>query len=189
MKKYWLGLFILVLLIAAAFTVQAQSNEQPAALTTPLGPQFTYQGQLKDETGAPINDTCDLTFGLWDAASGGAQGGVDSVVSGVVGAGGEFTAVLNTTGQFGSSAFNGEARWLETAVRCPTGSGEYTALSPRQPLDAAPLANYALRAPWNGVAGIPTGFADGVDNDTTYSAGTGLTLTGAQFSADLSLIQ
>jgi hypothetical protein len=107
----------------------------------------------------------------------------------VVVAEGNFTAVLNTTGQFGGSAFNGETRWLETAVRCPAGSGEYITLTPRQPLDAAPLANYALRAPWNGVAGIPTGFADGVDNDTTYSAGTGLTLTGAQFSADLSLIQ
>lgn len=182
MKKRWLVLLILVLLIAVAFTVQAQSNEQPAALATPLGPQFTYQGQLKDETGAPINDTCDLTFGLWDAADGGAQVGVDSVVSGVVVTEGYFTAVLNTTGQFGGSAFNGEARWLEVAVRCPAGGGEYTTLTPRQPLDAAPLANYALRAPWNGLSGVPAGFADGVDNDTTYSAGSGLALAGNQFS-------
>ena len=29
---------------------------------------------------------------------------------------------------------------------------------------------------------MPAGFADGVDNDTTYTAGTGLTLSGGQFS-------
>ncbi|MFO7679882.1 MAG: tail fiber domain-containing protein, partial [Chloroflexota bacterium] len=116
------------------------------------------------------------------AASGDAQVGVDSVVNGVVVTEGYFTAVLNTTGQFGGGAFNGEARWLEVAVRCPAGGGEYTTLTPRQPLDAAPLANYALRAPWNGLSGVPAGFADGVDNDTTYSAGTGLLLSHAQFS-------
>ncbi|WP_157044886.1 hypothetical protein [Chloroflexus aggregans] len=32
------------------------------------------------------------------------------------------------------------------------------------------------------MTGIPAGFADGVDNDTTYTAGTGLSLSGNQFS-------
>ncbi len=37
---------------------------------------------------------------------------------------------------------------------------------------------------WGNLAGVPAGFADGVDNDTTYSAGLGLQLTGTRFSAD-----
>jgi hypothetical protein len=36
---------------------------------------------------------------------------------------------------------------------------------------------------------VPAGFADGVDNDTTYSAGTGLTLNGTTFSADTNYLQ
>jgi len=147
MNKRILSVFILLVLVALAFSVQAQDSDPQSPVAEPLGPQFTYQGQLKDETGAPINDTCDLTFGLWDAVSGGVQVGMDSVVSGVVVTEGYFTAVLNTTAQFGNSAFNGEARWLETAVRCPAGGGEYTTLSPRQPLNAAPYASYALNIP------------------------------------------
>jgi len=39
---------------------------------------------------------------------------------------------------------------------------------------------------WSNIAGIPAGFADGVDNDTTYAAGNGLTLSGGnnQFSVN-----
>ncbi|GMV39945.1 MAG: hypothetical protein AMXMBFR64_16610 [Myxococcales bacterium] len=36
--------------------------------------------------------------------------------------------------------------------------------------------------PWSALTGVPAGFADGVDNDTTYTAGTGLTLATGQFS-------
>ena len=35
---------------------------------------------------------------------------------------------------------------------------------------------------WGNLSGIPAGFVDDVDNDTTYSAGTGLDLTGTTFS-------
>lgn len=147
MNKRILSVFVLLVLVALAFSVQAQDSDPQSPVAEPLGPQFTYQGQLKNETGVPINDACDLTFGLWDAASGGAQVGADNVVTGVVVTEGYFTAVLNTTAQFGNSAFNGEARWLETAVRCPAGGGEYTTLSPRQPLNAAPYASYALNIP------------------------------------------
>lgn len=35
---------------------------------------------------------------------------------------------------------------------------------------------------WAGLTGIPAGFADGVDNDTTYFAGSGLSLSGGVFS-------
>ncbi len=35
---------------------------------------------------------------------------------------------------------------------------------------------------WNALVNVPAGFADGVDNDTTYSAGAGLSLIGSEFS-------
>ena len=37
---------------------------------------------------------------------------------------------------------------------------------------------------WVGLTNIPAGFADGIDNDTTYTAGTGLDLSGSEFSIE-----
>ncbi len=51
--------------------------------------------------------------------------------------------------------------------------------------DGSGLTNLSLGAvivPWTSLGGVPAGFADGVDNDTTYSAGPGLVLGGTQFS-------
>jgi hypothetical protein len=44
---------------------------------------------------------------------------------------------------FGSGIFTGEARWLQTAVRCPAGSGTYTTLAPRQMLAPVPYAMFS----------------------------------------------
>jgi hypothetical protein len=149
--------------------------EAPAA--GPPGTAFTYQGRLQSG-GAPYSGTCDLQFGLWDAEAGGTQAGTTQTLSGVLLTDGYFTVRLD----FGSGRFTGEARWLEIAVRCPAGSGAYTPLTPRQPLTPAPYALWATGAPWSGLSGVPAGFADGVDDDTTYSAGTGLSLSGTAFS-------
>jgi len=40
---------------------------------------------------------------------------------------------------------------------------------------------------WSELTGIPAGFADGTDNDTTYSAGTGLNLNGTTFRVNVPL--
>ncbi|MCK4975758.1 MAG: hypothetical protein KAS36_02360, partial [Anaerolineales bacterium] len=125
----------------------------------------------------PVNGTCDFRFRLYNAASGGSLLGTDTV-NGVPVSDGYFGVVLNDSGEFGGNAFDGQARWMEIRVNC--GSGD-TDLSPRQPLTAAPYAHYALSAPWSGLSGVPAGLNDG-DDDTTYTAGTGLTLSGGQFS-------
>ncbi len=81
----------------------------------------------------------------------------------------------------------------------------------RRALTAAPFAAFAQKAPWSGLTGVPAGFADNADDDTlaglscaggqvpkwngsawtcaadsdtTYTAGTGLSLSGTQFSVN-----
>ncbi len=176
-----------VLFLFLALGVSGARADQAGAhgmSQAPIGQGFTYQGQLKDNAGNPINDSCDFLFSLYDAESGSGQVGPQQEKSAVSVVEGYFTVVLD----FGS-VFQGEARWLEVGVRCPSGGGNYSTLSPRQPLTPAPYANYASSAPWSGLTAIPAGFADGIDNDTLYTAGYGLTLSGTQFSVDTVLIQ
>jgi hypothetical protein len=51
--------------------------------------------------------------------------------------------VVDASNQFGGGAEPAfqNAGWLQIALRCPTGSGSFTTLSPRQPLTAAPYAS------------------------------------------------
>jgi hypothetical protein len=156
--------------------------QQPAS--SPLTAAFTYQGRL-NSSDVPYTGLCDLQFGLWDALSGGTQIGPTRTVPNVGLADGYFTVLLD----WGADKFFGEQRWLEIYVRCPAGSGSYTPLTPRQQLTASPQALFSMNAPWPGLIDMPPGFADGVDNDTTYSAGMGLVLTDTIFSANASIMQ
>ena len=109
------------------------------SVTALAGTGFTYQGELKNG-GSPVNGTCDFQFSLFDAAVSGTQLGSTQTVTGVTVADGRFTVTINSGNQFNVLAFNGSARYLALAVRCPAGSGGYTSLTPRQPLTPAPLA-------------------------------------------------
>jgi len=149
----------------------------------PLGTGFTYQGRLTDTSGHPIGGPCDFSFSLWDDLAAGSQVGATLYAPGLSLRDGLFTAPLD----FGP-VFDGTALWLEVAVRCGADPG-YTTLAPRQELTGTPHALYAVAAPWSGLTGVPAGFADNVDDDTQYSAGTGLLLTGAEFSADVDYLQ
>jgi hypothetical protein len=128
-----------------------------------MGTAFTYQGRLTDTSG-PMTGNCDFQFKLFNAASGGTQIGGTQTLTGVAVSEGLFTVQLD----FGAGAFNGYPRWLGISVRCPAGSGDYVTLGPRQELTPVPYALYAASAPGDG--------------DTTYQAGTGLTLSGTTFS-------
>jgi hypothetical protein len=136
---------------------------------TAVQPSFTYQGQLKF-AGNPASGTYDLSFTLWDNAGsgsppvGGNQIGLPVSKPGVAIADGLFTVVLNEAGEFGATAFTGEARWLQVAV-----SG--SPLSPRQPVTATPFAIYALNGP--GMTGLWAANGVAIYNTNAGSVGIG----------------
>ncbi|MCH7884361.1 MAG: hypothetical protein IIC01_03840 [Planctomycetes bacterium] len=108
-----------------------------------MGTAFTYQGFLEDG-GGPVTATCDFEFILWDAlAAGSKKGNSPQSASGVSVDDGLFTVAID----FGSGAFNGDARWLGIKVCCPTTACALETLDPRVELTPAP---YTLRA-WEGV--------------------------------------
>jgi hypothetical protein len=129
----------LAMMLAAATAAQAIGLPAPTGGSAPLvDSSFTYQGQLKGPSG-PVNAVCNFRFTLWNDSSAGGQIGVLDTRNGVTVANGLFTAVLNTSSQFGPNAFNGEARWLAISVQCPGDPG-FVLLNPRQALTATPYA-------------------------------------------------
>ncbi len=159
------GLALVPLLLLSMSMASAQGLSPQAA----VGTAFTYQGYLTTAN-APVEGSCDLQFSLWNDAVAGTQSGSTLDQPAIPVSEGRFTVQLD----FGN-VFDGAAYWLQVAVRCPAGTGSYTALTPRQRLTAAP---YAQNVPWSGISGMPAGFADNVDNDTLYGAGPGLILSG-----------
>ncbi|MBL8878658.1 MAG: hypothetical protein JNG88_06010 [Phycisphaerales bacterium] len=122
-----------VALVGSALAVSAVYAEPPASAA------FTYQGALQDN-GSPASGTYDLTFKLYDALVAGAQIGATVTVNDIVVANGLITTQLD----FGAAAFDGNARWVEIAVRPGASGGAYTTLTPRQALTVAPYALFAL---------------------------------------------
>lgn len=126
----------------------------------PLGTAFMYQGRL-EVGGGPASGTYDLRFRLFDAATGGAPVGAGltnttPVVDGL------FAVTLD----FGSGAFDGQARWLEIGARTNGMALPFTLLTPRQPLAATPNALFALQA---GAAGTAATAASVAANAVTGS--------------------
>ncbi|MFH1747892.1 MAG: hypothetical protein ABIG44_12730 [Planctomycetota bacterium] len=126
-----------------------------------LGTGFMYQGQLR-ESGFPANGDYDFVFRLFDAATDGVQVDSDFPVENWPVSDGLFTVQVD----FGDSAFNSDARWLEVAVRPWDSNDPHTVLSPRQPITAAPVALYALDGPG------ATGFWE-ADGDTIVNTNSG----------------
>lgn len=145
---YGLALVVAVLVIKEfnPFRPGPALAQEGISIQAALGTAFTYQGRLTNG-GGPVNAVCDFQFSLFDAANGGSQVGNTQTLANVTVSGGLFTAPLNGGGEFGPTAFTGEARWLHIAARCPAGSGNFTLFDPRQPLTAAP---YALFSPTSG---------------------------------------
>jgi hypothetical protein len=184
-------LISLVLLLGAAAVLthaqetESQESKAPEAPADSLGTRFTYQGQLElhDE---PVDDTCDMQFGLYEGLTPASQVGI-TLTRSVLVTDGLFAVLLD----FGN-AFRGARCWLEVAVDC--GEGHYTILG-RQELTAAPYALYAASAgalhsyplsttapisgqvlEWDGATWGPA-----ADDGTTYYPGNQLDLSGTTF--------
>src|SRR5215211_4956746 len=98
-----------------------------------MGPAFTYQGRLHDG-GQPANNVYDLTFTLHDDPVNGPSIGTYIILSAVPVTNGLFTVELNASGEFGTNAFHGQARWLQIGVRTNSSGNafnNFTFLSPR----------------------------------------------------------
>jgi trimeric autotransporter adhesin len=134
--KVFYPLLLALLLTIAPHLTSAQENT-PEAIT--LATTFTYQGYL-EQGGVPLTATCDMQFSLYDAVSAGAQIGATLTRTNIAVSSGVFNVPLD----FGGTAFNGEDRYLAISVRCPAGSGAYTALTPRQPITPVPYAMAVL---------------------------------------------
>lgn len=174
-KKMWRSLFSLSLValglavgmgLGLTQATRAQGYEMSGSsivqmnTASALGADFTYQGQLKD-TGNLANGLYDFQFKLYDSAlNGNLVGSPDTVaVNDQQVTNGLFTVTLN----FGASAFNGDARWLEVGVRPGASVAAYTALAPRQTIAAVPYALHALTA---GVSPMRTFY---LTNTATYN--------------------
>lgn len=104
---------------------------RPAAA---VGTSFTYQGQLS-VNGAPADGVCNLQFGLFAAANGGAALATVGPLAVRI-AEGLFSVALDFGGNF-----SGADRWLEISAACLGHATEV--LAPRQPITAAPYALFA----------------------------------------------
>ncbi|NIP23834.1 MAG: hypothetical protein GWN67_03570, partial [Phycisphaerae bacterium] len=92
----------------------------------PMGTAWTYQGRLLDANDA-ADGLYDFKFSLYDDPFTGIQKGSTLDINDIDVIDGYFTVVLD----FGA-VFDGDARWLEIAVRPGASVGAYDTLSPRQ---------------------------------------------------------
>jgi len=124
--------------LIAAVAIFLASNA--IAQSTPQTTAFTYQGQLNAGGILPTGQTYYFTFTLYDALTGGNVVGSPVNQAILIGNGGLFTTDLD----FGQ-IFNGTQYWLEIKV----GASALTeqALASRQPINAVPVAQYALNSP------------------------------------------
>ncbi len=136
----FVALFLVLVLgggVLLAGQARAQAPSEPITLEASpdaaLGSAFTYQGRLLDG-GTPVDGACDFEFSLWDDPSAGSQIGTTQSKSGVTVSDGYFGVSLD----FGVTAFDGEARYLDITVDC---DGSSTPLSPRVTLSGAPYAH------------------------------------------------
>lgn len=132
-------LIALLLLLGVIGVVSAQEPSGEVGAQVAVSTAFTFQGNLDD--GGPANDAYDFEFELHSVPSGGSALGIvlkpnQTVTEGL------FSVELD----FGNK-FDGNARWLQVNVRKTSVGGSYTALTPRQPLTAAPYALFSV-APW-----------------------------------------
>lgn len=159
-----------VLMAIPVVTALGQEGGEQVSVeaSTAVSNAITYQGRITDN-GQPASGTYDLRFILFDAESGGAQAGLTVFKPDVAVTGGLFTVSLD----FGESAWDGNARWIEIAIRPGDSGDDYAVLSPRQALTAVP---YALHVKY---AGSVTATGTGATSTALEISNGAIKVTGA----------
>jgi len=132
---------IKIMLATMILTVTLMICNSQIVNAAPMGTAFTYQGRLMDDDG-PADGVFEFQFELYDLPEDGNQLDGTFALRGVDVIDGYFTVELN----FGGSVFDGDARWLQIAVRPTNTTDPFTILTPRQELTPAPYAMYAANA-------------------------------------------
>jgi len=156
-----------MLVVAAGLVAMFASH---AIAQTPLGTSFTYQGGLRDG-GVPANGVYDIQFSLWNSATFGLMVGPSVTSNDVNVVDGRFTVDI----AFGAQ-YNGDARWLNIAVRPGASGGAYTNVLPRQSLLATPYAQ-ALRLPLEQTFSVSNNALINLTNTSTSNSSAVLRLT------------
>jgi hypothetical protein len=157
----------------------------PAQQTTASIPQaVNYQGFLVDDAGTPVDGPVDLQFDLYKSAGGGSSLWSESQASVPV-AEGYFVVRLGSVTPLSATVFElpagADTLYLQISV---LNDGGGPTVLPRQPLAAVPyafLAEGAAAAPWEGLSGVPAGFADDLD-DVEFQNVVPVAKSGGQFS-------
>ncbi|MBI5500286.1 MAG: hypothetical protein HY907_08590 [Deltaproteobacteria bacterium] len=172
----------------------------PAAADAPA--YMPVQGVLADAGGTPVNGDVAIRFGLYTADLGGTE--VWNETQTVTVDQGFFTAYLGDVTVLNLAVFrDNNGLWLGVRVGsdaemsrfqvATTGYAAYAQYAgDAEMLGGTPAGDFLTSTSgvgWGSLTGVPAGFADGTDDGASYSAGTGLTLTGSTFAADQTTIQ
>jgi hypothetical protein len=156
-----------VRLAALALALAAPATLPTLACAQPLPPStastaFTYQGVLTDGA-LPRTTAITVGFQLFDAPSAGNPVGSGLFRNVAPDAQGRFTTTLD----FGPDALAGAPRWVELTLFRPFQPP--VALSPRQPITAAPIAAFASRAA--SIAAVSSTVSESADQVASGSGG------------------
>lgn len=169
-------------LVASDFQIQAaqETHQNMAAIPSTVN----YQGFLIDKSGTPVEGTVKLQFDLYESSADGSSLWSE-IHTDVPVTAGYFVVQLGSVTPLSTADFelpSGDGtRYIQITI---TNNSDAPVVLPRQPLAAVPyafLAEKAAYAPWQGLSGIPSGFADNVD-DVEFQNVVTVALAGGQFS-------
>jgi hypothetical protein len=148
------------------------------------------QGVLANTDGTPVDGDLAVRFGLYTADIGGSE--LWNETQTVTVSQGFFTVYLGDTNVLDLGLFRDNGTlWLGVRVGTDPEMNRFQVAGDAASLGGTPAGDFLTTSStiaWSDLSGVPPDLADG-DNDTTYSAGIGLTLTGTSFAADQGVIE